>query len=140
VVSFPKQNQLHTSYALFRRGTTYGKQHHLHYINIVTVPKASTVLGAEFLHRDKLLWTILTDMAKKVLAWIVVFWYLTVSLGSAALCQEGFSYYSPQECSHNDKVDLLYQKLEKALINNSKALLQMKQIFFPVARTHGILS
>ena len=75
-------------------------------------------------------------MAKKVLARLVVFWYLTVSLGSAALCREGFSYYSPQECSHNDKVDLLYQKLEKALINNSKALLQMKQIFFPVARTH----
>ena len=134
MVSFPKQNQLHTSYALFRRGTTYGKQHHLHYI--VTIPKANTVLGTEFVHRDKLLWTIVTDMAKKVLARLVVFWYLTVSLGSAALCQEGFSYYSPQECSHNDKVDLLYQKLEKALINNSKALLQMKQIFFPVARTH----
>jgi len=75
-------------------------------------------------------------MEKKVMARFGGFCYLTVSLGSAALCQEGFSYYTPQECFDDDKIGLLYHKLETALINNSKALLQMKQIFFPVARTH----
>jgi len=72
-----------------------------------------------------------TAMARKVSSHLVVFCYLIVALGSAALCQEGFSNYSPQECSNDGKIDLLYQKLETALINNSKALLQMKQIFFP---------
>ena len=72
----------------------------------------------------------------KVSGCFVVFCYLIVALGSAALCQEGYSNYSSQECSDDDKIDLLYQKLETALINNSKALLQMKQIFFPVAGNH----
>ena len=72
-------------------------------------------------------------MARKGSGSLVVFCYLIVALGSAALCQEGFS---PQKCSDDDKIDLLYQKLERALINNSRALLQMKQIFFPVVSTH----
>ena len=65
-----------------------------------------------------------------------MFCYLIVTLSSAALCQQGFSNYSPQECSHNNKIDLLYQKLETALINNSKALLEIKKMFFPVLDTH----
>ena len=72
-------------------------------------------------------------MARKV---CLVFCYLIVALGSGALCQEGFSNFSPQECSDDGKIDLLYQKLERALINNSKALLQMKRKFFPVASNH----
>ena len=61
-------------------------------------------------------------MARKVSGSLVVFCYLIVALGSAALCQQGFSNYSPQECSHDNKIDLLYQKLETALINNSDYL------------------
>ena len=75
-------------------------------------------------------------MARKVSGVSVVFCYLIVALGSAALCQEGFSNYSPQECSGDDKNDLLYQKLETALINNSKALLEMKLKFFPSFQPH----
>ena len=73
-------------------------------------------------------------MARKVSGSLVVFCYLIVALGSAALCQEG--NYSPQECSGDAKIDLLYQKLEKALINNSKALLEIKQKFFPGFQPH----
>ena len=62
-------------------------------------------------------------MATKV---STVFCYLIVAVGSAALCQEGFSNYNPQECSEDDKIDLLYQKRERAILNDSKALLQMK--------------
>jgi len=71
-------------------------------------------------------------MTRKVSGCLVVFCYLIVELGSAALCQKG---YSLEECSDDGKIDLLYQKLETALINNSKALLHMKQKFFP-ASTH----
>ena len=73
-------------------------------------------------------------MERKVSGRLVVFCYLIVALGSAALCQEG--NYSPQECSDDNKIDLLYQKLERALINNSRALLQMKRKFFPVFDPH----
>ena len=75
-------------------------------------------------------------MARKVSGCFVVLCYLIVALGSAALCQEGYSNYSPQECSDDNKIDLLYQKLERALINNSTTLLQMKQKFFPVCDNH----
>ena len=80
----------------------------------------------------ELLWTTVTAMMRKVSGSLVVLCYLIVALGSAALCQEG---YSLEECSDDGKIDLLYQKLETALINNSKALLHMKQKFFP-ASTH----
>ena len=70
-------------------------------------------------------------MERKVSGGLVVLCYLIVALGSA-LCQED---YSPQECPDDDKIDLLYQKLERALINNSRALLQIKRKFFP-ASTH----
>jgi len=72
-------------------------------------------------------------MAKKI---STVFCYLIVAVGSAALFQEGFNNYNPQECSEDDKIDLLYQKLERAILNDSKALLQMKRKFFPVASNH----
>ena len=75
-------------------------------------------------------------MERKVSSRLVVFCYLIVALGSAALCQEGFSNYSPQECSDDNKIDLLYQKLERALINNSRTLLQMKRKFFPAFDNH----
>ena len=74
-------------------------------------------------------------MERKVSGRLVVFCYLIVALGNAALCQEG--NYSLQECSDdNDKLDLLYQKLEGALINNSRTLHQMKQKFFPAFDPH----
>jgi len=72
-------------------------------------------------------------MVKKV---STVFCYLIVAVGSAALCQEGFSNYNPRECSEDDKIDLLYQKLERAIANDSKAIVQMKRKFFPVASNH----
>ena len=75
-------------------------------------------------------------MARKVSGCFVVLCYLIVALGSAALCQEGYSNYSPQECSDDNKIDLLYQKLERALINNFTTLLQMKRKFFPVFDNH----
>ena len=60
---------------------------------------------------------------------------LIVALESAALCQGGSSEDSHQDCSQDDKITLLYQKLEGALINNSKALFQLKRIFFSVGGT-----
>ena len=84
-----------------------------------------------------MLWTAVTAMARKGSVGLVVLCYLIVALGSAALCQGGYSNYSPQECSDDDdKVDILHQKLERALINNSRALLKMKQNFFPVVSSH----
>ena len=58
---------------------------------------------------------------------------LIVALESVALCQGGFSEHSLQDCSQDD---MLYQKLEGALINNSKALFQLKKTFFSVSGTH----
>ena len=61
---------------------------------------------------------------------------LIVALESAALCQGGSSEHSLQDCSQDDSTFLLYQKLEGALINNSKALFQLKKTFFSVSGTH----
>ena len=60
---------------------------------------------------------------------------LIVALESAALCQGGSSEDSLQDCSQDDGITLLYQKLEGALINNPKALLQLKRLFFSVSGT-----
>ena len=61
---------------------------------------------------------------------------LIVALESAALCQGGSSEDSLQDCSQNDSTFLLYQKLEGALIDSSKALFQLKEMFFSVSRSH----
>ena len=61
---------------------------------------------------------------------------LIVALENAALCQGGSSEHSLQDCSQDDRITLLYQKLEGALINNSKALFQLKKTFFSVSGTH----
>ena len=58
---------------------------------------------------------------------------LIVALESAALCQGGFSEHNLQDCAQDD---MLYQKLEGALVNNSKALFQLKKTFFSVSGTH----
>ena len=68
-------------------------------------------------------------MARK--SWIVL-WCLIV----AVLCQGGSSENSHQDCPQNDSTFLLYQKLEGALINNSKALFQLKEMFFSVSGSH----
>ena len=61
---------------------------------------------------------------------------LIIALESATLCQGGSSEHSLQDCSQNDSTFLLYQKLEGALINNSKALFQLKEKFFSVSGSH----
>ena len=60
---------------------------------------------------------------------------LIVALENAALCQGGSSEHSLQDCSQDDRITLLYQKLEGALINNPKALFQLKRLFFSVGGT-----
>ena len=74
-------------------------------------------------------------MARKVSGGWMILCCLIVALESVALCQGGFSEDSHQDCSQDDKITLLYQKLEGALINNSKALFQLKRIFFSVGGT-----
>ena len=75
-------------------------------------------------------------MARKVSSGWMVLCCLIVALESVALCQGGSSEHSLQDCSQDDGITLLYQKLEGALINNSKALFQLKKTFFSVSGTH----
>ena len=93
-----------------------------------------TITRHRHVHTE-LSWTTVTAMARKVSGGLVVFCYLIVILGSASLCQEDLSDHS-QECSDDNKIDLLYQKLETALISNFKALLEMKLKFFPSFQNH----
>ena len=75
-------------------------------------------------------------MARKVSSGWMVLCCLIVALESVALCQGGFSEHSLQDCSQDERITLLYQKLEGALINNPKALFQLKRLFFSVSGTH----
>ena len=74
-------------------------------------------------------------MARKVSSGWMVLCCLIVALESAALCQGHSSEDSLQDCSQDDGITLLYQKLEGALINSPKALFQLKKTFFSVKGT-----
>ena len=63
-------------------------------------------------------------------------WIVLCCLIVAALCQAGSSEDSHQDCPQNNSTFLLYQKLEGALINNSKALFQLKEMFFSASGSH----
>ena len=75
-------------------------------------------------------------LARKVSGGWMILYCLIVALESATLCQGGSSEGSHQDCSQDDRSTLLYQKLEGALINNSKALFQLKKTFFSVSGSH----
>ena len=77
-------------------------------------------------------------MARKVSSDWMVLCCLIVALESAALCQGGSSEHSLQDCSQDDGITLLYQKLEGALINNSKALFQLKKNILLSERNYNI--